>query len=75
MLPLNPFILAGLVFAAIGLIMEAKEDTEKTAKPKAIAGPPGKPGAPGKPGKPGKDGIIIEQEKKKTPPVAKPSDG
>ena len=66
---MNPFILAGLVLAAIGLLQEAKEGEDKPVK--LIQGPPGKPG---------KDGKTVVVEKKIEKPkqkaiVEKPTDG
>lgn len=52
---LNPFLLAGLVFAAIGLVQEAMQ-ADKEPKPKVITGKPGEAGKPGKPGEAGKPG-------------------
>jgi hypothetical protein len=54
---LNPFLLAGLAFAAIGLIQEAIFASEDDKKKSVVdKGKPGAPGAPGKPGEPGKAG-------------------
>lgn len=69
---INPFMIAGLVFLAIGALQEAGEDTNKGTK--LLAGPAG---APGKRGPKGDDGktIVTEKPAKKEPKKPAVSDG
>ena len=70
---LNPFIIAGLILSAVGLLQEVSGEEKKSVVKTGAKGAPGdagKPGETGKTGKPGDTGKPGQDGK-----IVKPSDG